>query len=186
MRGHRIFVAIPIPPDVQKALGEATGEWRELPIRWTAPEHIHVTLLFIGSVGDDELARIVSVLPLATENFSSFDVCLTRISIGPSLKTPRMVWAEGDSTPELAALQKRARDLIFEDSPRGFVEDAKPFRLHVTLGRMIPLRWKRVAKEARIEKSISAPFSVHAINLMESGLGFDGPRYTVLSSAELG
>jgi len=195
MKGHRLFIAISIPADIQRRLLAAIDEWHDLPIRWTKQKNIHITLLFIGSVGDEELSRIVSVLPLATQGIQLFDIEFSHIGVGPSEKNPRMVWAEGTTSSGLVKLQKQIEDVIFED--KGYVNDDdvrgesfnttknKSFRLHVTLGRMIPFRWKNLAPKIHIAKSISTSFPVASIELMESELGPGGPVYTILSSAEL-
>ncbi len=202
MKGHRLFVAINIPPEIQKTLHRATEKWRELPIRWVREEHIHVTLLFIGTVDDEALARIASVLPMATEGMEPFDISFQRISIGPDPKRPRMVWAEGEASAELTALQRKVRECVFPEGRyiqeadeteypisniKSPTTDEKPFKLHVTLGRMIPFRWKQLGTGApQIEKSLDVSFPVNSIELMESEPGPKGLMYTVLSSAELG
>lgn len=58
----RLFVALTLPGDVAAELRIATEALRELApeLRWTRPEQWHVTLVFLGEVGDDvvdELSR---------------------------------------------------------------------------------------------------------------------------------
>ena len=58
----RLFVALTPPGEALDALHTATQGLRELApdLRWTRPEQWHVTLVFLGEVGDDivdELAR---------------------------------------------------------------------------------------------------------------------------------
>ncbi|MDO8557599.1 MAG: RNA 2',3'-cyclic phosphodiesterase [bacterium] len=209
MKGHRLFIAINIPPEVREMLRKETETWRDLPIRWVSEENIHITLLFIGAADDEEMSRIATVLPMATEGIESFDITLDRIGIGPTPKTPRMVWAEGEVSVELTALQRKVRECVFPEgryiqeaeeaeypiSPSGILgtgntkspmTDKKPFKLHVTLGRMIPFRWKQLGSGApHIEKTLDISFPVHSIELMESEPGPKGPTYTVLSSAGL-
>ncbi|MGH3538391.1 MAG: 2'-5' RNA ligase family protein, partial [Pseudonocardiaceae bacterium] len=61
----RLFVALTPPGEVIEALRVVTQELREctLELRWTRPQQWHVTLAFLGEVGDDivdELARRLS------------------------------------------------------------------------------------------------------------------------------
>ncbi len=61
----RLFVALTPPGEVVEELSACTVALRELApdLRWTRPEQWHVTLAFLGEVGDDvvdELARRLS------------------------------------------------------------------------------------------------------------------------------
>src|SRR2546429_174152 len=53
-RRVRLFVALNLPPPVREALWAATTPLRdlELPVNWVSGEGIHVTLKFLGEVGD--------------------------------------------------------------------------------------------------------------------------------------
>lgn len=58
----RLFVALSPPPDVVDELRERVSTLRELEpdVRWSRPEQWHLTLAFLGEVGDesrDELSR---------------------------------------------------------------------------------------------------------------------------------
>jgi len=210
MKRHRIFIAINPPQDIQQELFAVTNEWRELPIRWTKPENIHITLHFMGNVDDDTLAHIAEVLPLAAEGIEQFEIVLSRIGIGPEKGKKRMVWADGEAPKELAQLQQQVQEAVEnrshvlenvgmsdDNGERSFVvvdpersrgsrlSPGKPFRFHVTLGRMIPFKWNRLQPVPHIARDINTTFPVSSVELMESELGPGGPMYTILSSVEL-
>ncbi|MDP3963525.1 MAG: RNA 2',3'-cyclic phosphodiesterase [bacterium] len=201
MSKHRIFIAITVPENVRRRLMKEVEPWRDLPIRWAAPANIHATLLFIGNVDEDELARIALMLPGAVEGVEIFDVTLHKIGIGPNARMPRMVWAEGETSQELVELQKRIQEVVVGDrtvyDDDGFqdsdVEDRglkakkgmsgdKSFRLHVTLGRMIPFKWQKLDPKPDIGKDAHISFPIRSVELMESDLGPEGPAYTILQS----
>jgi len=199
---HRIFIAVNPQPKIRQQLFAATDAWRELPIRWTKPEDIHVTLHFIGKVDDDTLSRIAEILPLAAQGVEQFEITLNRIGIGPEKGRARMVWAEGETPRELTQLRQQVQEAV-ESRPHvlenvgvsdddteqlsvnGRLPSVQPFRLHVTLGRMVPFRWTRLAEKPRIERDINISFPVSSIELMESESGQDGSSYTILSSVDL-
>ena len=56
----RLFVALTPPADVIEALRTTTAALRELApgLRWTRPEQWHLTLAFLGEVGDDVVAEL--------------------------------------------------------------------------------------------------------------------------------
>ena len=55
---HRIFIAINLPEDIRKKLSEFPAKWPELPVRWTKKENIHITLVFLGYLSEEELLFI--------------------------------------------------------------------------------------------------------------------------------
>jgi RNA 2',3'-cyclic 3'-phosphodiesterase len=59
----RLFVAVPVPEEVRRALAGAVDGWRagcahDEGWRWTRPEGWHVTVAFLGQVPDDEVQRV--------------------------------------------------------------------------------------------------------------------------------
>lgn len=194
MKRHRLFVAINIPEIARKRLLREVEEWSDLPVKWTKEQNIHVTLLFIGYADDEELTRIVEALPSVAEGAKSFEVALNRIGIGPNARSPRMVWAEGEPSMKLADLQKRVENGIFDSKadsrttidvdddaePESDSRGGRPFRLHVTLGRILTFKWTRLKEKPNVAKQIKMTFPVNSIELMESELAPGGPVYTVL------
>ena len=56
----RVFIAIDVPNDIRKALGDVQRALRPLTgtARWVAPESIHITLRFLGEVPEKRLEDI--------------------------------------------------------------------------------------------------------------------------------
>ena len=59
---HRIFIAINLPEDIKKKLTDYQAKWLELPCRWTKKENLHITLMFLGYLSDEELLEILKIL----------------------------------------------------------------------------------------------------------------------------
>ena len=106
MRQHRIFIAINLPENIKKKLADFQKKWPELPVRWTKLNDIHITLAFIGSVRNEELLDICKITKEVTSRHASFFVNLNKICYGPPKKMPpRMIWAEGEKSQEIAVLK---------------------------------------------------------------------------------
>jgi len=167
MKRQRIFIAINLPENIKKKLAEYQKKWPELPVRWTKPENLHITLDFIGYVTDEELIEVCKRTKEIVDKHNPFEIKLTKICYGPlrlhSRQAPRMVWAIGEKIKE------------FNLSP------------HITLGRIRKWEWQRIEPEERpsVDEEINLSFSVNSIEIMESGLKRGGPEYTVLESYNL-
>ena len=182
MKRRRIFIAINLPEDIRKKLADFRKNWPELPIRWTKPNNLHITLDFLGYITDEELVEICKITKEAASKNSPFFVNLNKICYGPTdKKPPRMVWAMGEKSEEFASLR--------DDLDKSLaVSEKREFSPHITLGRIKQWEWKRIEPEERptIEEEINLRFSVESIEIMESVLKKTGPEYTIFESAELG
>lgn len=181
MKRRRIFIAINLPEEVRKKLVEYQKKWPELPIRWTKAKNIHVTLVFLGYITDEEFVEICKITKEVASRHTSFSVNLIKICYGPTdKKPPRMIWAVGERSEEFASLKD---DL---DKSLGISEN-REFTPHITLGRIRKWEWRQIEPEERPEVSeeINLSFSVDSIEVMESVLKKGGPEYTIVESHNL-
>jgi 2'-5' RNA ligase len=181
---HRIFIAVNLPESVKKSLGKIQEKNAILPARWTKKENLHITLVFLGYVADEDLMEICEkVSKVASEN-ESFSVRLDKTLYGPPKKTPpRMVWVKGERSKELGKIQ---RDL--EESLSGVRQpEGREFAPHITLARIKTWQWKEMEPEERpqVEEDLNLEFEVDSIEVMESYLRREGPRYEILESYQL-
>jgi len=161
MNRHRIFIAINLPKQVRQKL--SSYKWEDLPCKWTKEDNLHITLEFLGHIGDEQLGEVLKETKEFAEGLEPFEIKLDKIVYGPVGKSPRMVWAVGPKIQEL--------DLI----------------PHITLARIGKWEWQRIEPDERpiIDEDISISFSVNSIEVMESVLKKGGPEYTILESFEL-
>ena len=182
MKRRRIFIAINLSEGVRKKLAEYQTKWPELPIRWTKPKNIHITLVFLGYLTDEELLEICRITKEVASRHSSFNINLTKVCYGPPKKMPpRMVWAIGEKSEEFSAL-KGDLDKSLATS------ENREFSPHITLGRIRKWEWQRIELEERpgVDEEIDLRFSVNSIEVMESVLKRGGPEYTILEPHNLG
>jgi len=187
--GHRIFIAINLPDDIKKRLVFHQSKWPELPIRWTKKENLHITLVFIGYVNDQELIEICKIVEKVAVRNSSLSLNLNKICYGPPKKIPpRMVWAEGEKSEELGKLQNDLENSLSGSEVKIMKEsEARPYAPHITLGRIKQWEFRKIEPEERpvVEEEISLNFPVQSIEVMESELKRGGAEYTILESYSL-
>lgn len=181
----RVFVAINLPSDIKTKLFSFSRKWSDLPVRWTKEENLHITLVFIGYVTNDEMLEVCQAAKEVAQNHSPFEINLKRIYPGPPQGKPRMIWAEGEKNQPLAQLKADLQEALLNSKNSGFEnKEARAFSPHITLARIKNTKWKK-EERAKIDMEISASFPVDSIDVMQSTLKPGGPEYTVLERAEL-
>ncbi len=179
---HRIFIAINLPQKIKKKLVDYQNKCPELPVKWTRENNIHITLFFLGYVDNDSLSEICTNIKEIGLRHSSFCINLNKICYGPTNKIPpKMIWAVGEKNKELLNLIADLEKILF------LTEQNNHFSLHITLGRIRQMEWRRVEPEERpeVEQDINLKFEVNSIEVMESELRKAGPEYTILESITL-
>ncbi len=97
---HRIFIAVNLPENTKKKLAEYEEKWPNLPVRWTKKENLHITLVFLGYLNDEELLEVINATKEISSKNKPFSIILNKIIYGPPKKMPpRMVWVEGEAKP---------------------------------------------------------------------------------------
>jgi 2'-5' RNA ligase len=182
----RLFLAIPLPPDL------AARAYQILPtslpaLRRVKAENLHLTLAFLGQTPDDRLDDVTAAARDAAAGVSPFLLSFDRAGRFPERGRPRVVWlgiADGEaSVLELGAgvyAGLRRRDLRFDD---------RPLAPHLTLARVVEDASAAEAKTvgAALEALAidSMAFEVTAIAVVQSVLSPKGPRYTALATVPL-
>lgn len=185
--GHRVFLAINLPEDLKSKLFDWRKLHQQLAVRWTKPAGLHITLVFIGYVTDDQLWQICQIVREVASVHHPFFIKLNKILPGPPGRPPRMIWVEGKISQELAKL-KEDLDRALLEKPWGgsFRKENRSLRPHVTLARFYPQRFRPQASLSLLEEKFDCIFFVNSVELMESDLKHDGAEYSVLESFELG
>lgn len=178
MQQIRAFIAIELPEDARRALGDTARRLAEqLPqgsVRWVRPELIHLTLRFLGDTAVAKLPTIAAALDALGAQHAPFTLALSEAGCFPNRKRPRIIWAGLDG--QLAPLQALKRDLDRALAASGWELEDRPFQPHLTLGRVKDSRLLQgVAWQASVER-VGVP--VTAVVLMESELTRSGPVYT--------
>lgn len=141
--GLRLFIAVDPPADTRQRAAEIVARLRRCaaPVTWIDPERLHLTLHFLGDgVPREALPDLCAALDAAAAACPPIDVAFTGVGAFPDIARPRVLWLDVQQGAEPlgrlhAALAERLRGLGHR------VED-RPFRPHLTLGRLRP-PWQR-------------------------------------------
>jgi RNA 2',3'-cyclic 3'-phosphodiesterase len=142
----RLFFALPLPAEAKERMRPAIGEARKAAgdgVGFTKVEQLHFTLAFLGEQRDDEGALAAASEALAQT--AAFELAIAGAGGFPNNMRPRVLWLGVTAgAAEMMALASALRQSLRE---RKVTFDEKPFRPHLTFGRVRP-RGERNAKAA--------------------------------------
>jgi 2'-5' RNA ligase len=179
----RAFLAIDPPDEIIREIGAVQGRLRKLiegDIRWVRPEGIHLTLKFFGDIFAAEVPNIAAVVEKAVEKEKPFSLAIGGAGVFPDPHRPRVLWLgmSGD-VGRLLAFQKGLDQSLHEI---GFPREERPFRPHLTLGRIKTSRGL-IGLERALEKGeeyTAGRFVALGLSLMQSELMPRGAVYKQL------
>ena len=133
----RTFLALDPPPEVRKEIKIIQGRMREIlrgDVRWTNPDGMHLTLKFFGNIFETDVDRISQVIGKITAQVAPLVLDIKTVGVFPNAKRPRVIWLgiKGDVEPLVRLQEEIDRELL---TP-GFSKEERPFRPHLTLGRV--------------------------------------------------
>lgn len=183
----RTFIAIELPQAVHQGLDNFCRELKRsrAQVSWVRPENIHLTLKFLGDVAPEQLNPIQEALEKAAAETAPFRLQAAGCGAFPSLKQMHIVWVgvRGDHEP-LNALQKQIESAL---APMGFKREDRPFKPHLTIGRVKGRQGTRALQENLMANQAfeTETFDVAEVVLYKSDLRPEGARYTPLFRAAL-
>ncbi len=133
---YRAFVAIDLPESVRFALGALQEELKSSKFRveWVRPESIHLTLKFLGDIEVARTDAIVGAMTLAAKGSTQLALVPSGLGVFPNARRPRVIWVGlGGQLDHLKSLQQTL-DAHLADL--GFPSETRPFKGHLTLGRV--------------------------------------------------
>lgn len=181
---HRIFIAINLPEIIKKEIGKYQKKFQEIPARWTKPENIHITLIFLGYVEENKIEEIKSLIKKIAFNYKNFEVNLEKIIYGPPLKPPRMIWITIKKNGILFNLQKELKNTFLKNGILPEKEN-REFSPHITLCRFNTHDFKKIKNPPIVNQKINLNFITDSIDLMESKLFKTGAKYSIIEKIKL-
>ena len=193
----RAFIALPLPPDWTAALSAAiaslTADLEPAPadaaVRWVDPAGVHLTLRFLGDTASGQAPAILDALTEALAGAAPPTLQLCRLGTFPGRSVPpRVIWAGvSGATDGLADLRRRVERAA---TGLGWPPEARPFRPHLTLGRVreraTPPQRRAVAEAVAGAPPPSAGvWRADTVRLYRSDLTRHGAVYTNLGEVTI-
>ncbi len=187
----RAFIAVALPTAVQVELSRVNdvlaGQVPPRSVRWVPPHLMHLTLRFLGDAAVATLPTLATALDGIAAHHAPFTLALSELGCFPNRQRPRVIWA--GLTGDVAAAQALQADIERAVQGLGWAAEQKPFRAHLTLGRVQDGR----PQDGRSLRDISwgtevrkLAVPVTAVHLIESQLRPSGPLYTTRHTSQLG
>ena len=186
----RLFVACEVPDEVKQAIGEVIETLRGRSgnaVRWIRPEGVHVTLKFLGEVPVKQLPAIKLAIQEATVGHSPFELEFSSIGTFGGREGLRIMWV--GIAGDVLRLEALVRAVNAALAVVGFEPERRPFRPHLTLGRVrdeISTR-QRAEIEVAVGKMDVPPsaWRTPQVSLMRSRLTAQGAFYDVIATFPL-
>lgn len=153
--------------------------FRRMPVRWTAVQNLHLTLQFLGDTEEKRIPDLRQILNRVRGTETLESIQFTDGGAFPNFSQPRILWLAIKKSETLI----RVHDTITEDlTQNGFEPDRKPFKAHLTLGRvrdsspLSVLQTKAIMDRCAQVQIDDSPMT--EVVLFESILRPGGPVYT--------
>jgi 2'-5' RNA ligase len=182
----RTFIAVGIEAPIRRKL---VGVQRRLEraaenVKWVEEENIHLTLKFLGQVDERALYDVCRAVQEVAGEHEPFEMTVEGLGAFPHQRRPRVLWAGvSGGTEPLIELAEHI-DLAMEQL--GWGREPRRFTPHITIGRFRRVGVDIEAALADYQQWQAGTQYVTQVEVMSSELSSHGPRYMVLSRAELG
>ena len=187
----RAFIAIEIPPSIQKEIFAQTESLRKALgtalVRWVPTENLHLTLKFIGDVSPANVDLLAQALTAEAATCAPFPMQVSGLGSFPNPKRARVLWV-GLHAP--AALESLQRGIDSATARLGYPSEERPFSPHLTIGRVkqqVSATDQQVIRAALERTTIGdlGTAEITSVHLFKSDLKPGGSVYTRLFSAPL-
>ncbi|MFQ6082383.1 MAG: RNA 2',3'-cyclic phosphodiesterase [Candidatus Aminicenantia bacterium] len=184
----RLFVAIDLTPEIKNRLLQLIENLKKKKarVKWIIPNGMHLTIKFLGETSPEKLELIKEILAKISKKFKPFYLILKKTGYFPEKsKKPRVLWVGVEADPTLYALKK---ELEKEFHKIGYLEEAREFIPHLTLGRVkFPNEIESTIEELdRYKNSFFGEIRVKKIILFQSILKPEGAEYIPLAEFLIG
>src|SRR5207248_1426215 len=134
----RLFIAIELPSNVRRTLGDHIQHLREavpeVSASWAREDNLHLTLTFLGDTELIKVEGLSQALQRAANAVRPFEINIESCGAFPPKGQPRVLWIRvEDPSGQLASLQRKLED---ECAKIGLAREQRPFRPHLTIARI--------------------------------------------------
>ena len=176
----RAFIAVDLPESVKSFLSEAQDALKVygFRVKWVRPQNIHLTLKFLGNTATADIDKIAEAMTLAAGTCPIVSLTAKGIGVFPNIRRTRVIWAGLKGQLEILADFRQTLDAHLAEL--GFPRETRPFKSHLTLGRVkgriVPARMN--AAIDKLKEFESETFEINKVILFKSELRPSGAVYT--------
>ncbi|MGD0282236.1 MAG: RNA 2',3'-cyclic phosphodiesterase [Dissulfurispiraceae bacterium] len=182
----RCFIALDVSEEVRDSIGRAIEKVKDLSkgVRWVRPDHVHLTLKFLGEADDAMVLQIRERLSLVCRRHGPFALSVSGTGVFPDLRHPNILWVGMDESGPLRILNM---DVGQSMAGLGFEREKKLFYPHLTVGRVKSRdSLEAVLREwSTFKDTVFGTITVGEILLMRSTLKPGGAEYSKIAGFEL-
>ena len=189
----RLFAAVDLDETARAAAAGSTHALATLlatadapaPVRWVPPEQLHFTLRFLGEVSEGQAESVRRALSVPWKT-GAFSAGLAGLDFFPFSGAPRVIWLGLDEGREQMATLKNELDHRLVSV--GFEPETRPFRAHLTLGRVnrpVAVSGPELRAMLSGHRPETARWVVDRVTLYESRVSFRGATHHVVESTML-
>ncbi len=187
----RAFIALHISEQARQTLDRTIRELADTTgrqVRWADPKGIHLTLKFLGNISSSRTGELLEAVEESCRDHSPFSLVLSGLGMFPNRERPRVLWAGvGGGLDALASLQDAVETAM---TGAGFRREPRPFRAHLTIGRVrdgATPRQRRAIGDAVSSTTLPPvePWQIGTVHLVQSTLTPQGAIYADLGLVEL-
>jgi len=182
----RAFLALDLDAEGQARLTAHLRRLRAAPwadqVRWVSPQHLHLTLRFLGEVTPAQATRYANAFRsglAALRDAGALRLHASEPRLFPNPHRPRIIACLVEAHPTLHALVALAESCALDI---GLRPETRPFQGHITLGR---LRAWPIAGQLPRAESPGVLLQPDTITLYRSQLHPSGPTYSTLARFSL-
>ena len=182
----RIFIAVYPPKAILEALTTALERVRERGdgVSWVRQQNLHYTLRFLGELEERQVDRVCRGVGMVAAGARPIGMTLGGPGAFPNFRRPRVLWIGAEEGASKLEILARGVDEAL--SREGFGRPDRPFRAHLTVGRVRDAQRAASATERFSQEKVEGSFQVRKIVVVHSTLNPGGSIYRPLLEAELG
>lgn len=178
---RKIYININIPDKVKKRLVKAVEKWRDLPVKWTKEDNLHIALFFLGYIDNEVVADVCRKVRKAVENMEIFDLEFEKICLAPDNNNPQEIRVAGKTSENLRMLCE-----TIEKELGIFVAPKKVFSPHITLGKIRKEKWGELEIKPEVDEKASFAVGAESVDIMASHFGGGKNDFVLIESCPLG
>lgn len=188
MKTKRLFTAITLPDNIKDEIVKESEKYKDLPGKFVKREDLHITLLFMGNVKENDIDNVKVSLNEVQKHVQSFNVSLTKIGFAPpNSRVPRMIWVYVENNNNLQKLHDSIVDELDKNKISYHKED-REYYPHINLARLKTFELRNLTEEEIFSYEpvdINLSFEVKDFSLIESKLTRQGPIYKIIHKVKL-